>query len=181
MNIKKGPWTTISSKSVYKNQWIEVSEDEVIRPDGKEGIFGVVEMQPGVSVLPIDDEGYVYLVKEYKYAVEQETIEVIAGGIDQNESVLAAAKRELKEESGILADEFVDLGRVDPFTSIIKSPNYMFLARQLKFSNSNLEGTEKIEVIKISLDDVFKMVMESKITNGVTVSLILKAKEYLSH
>jgi len=139
MNIKKGLWTITESKKIYENPWISVKEDKVIRPDGKDGIFGVVEMKPGVSVLPLDNEGNVYLTKEYHYAVERETIEVISGGIDKDEDKEDAAKRELQEETGIVATELVDLGVVDPFTSVVVSPNYLYLAKGLAFSEANPE------------------------------------------
>lgn len=181
MNIKKGPWTVTSSRTVYKNPWISVKEDRVIRPDGKDGIFGVVEMKTGVTILPIDDEGNVYLTKEYHYAVERETIEAISGGINKDESKEDAAKRELKEETGITANEWIDLGVIDPFTNVIVSPNYMFLAKGLEFSKSNPEGTESIKVIKVSMKEAIQWVMESKITHGATTTLILKAKDYLGY
>lgn len=179
MNIKKGQWTVVNSKAVYKNPWINVREDKVVRPDGKEGIFGVVEMKPGVSVLPIDDKGNVYLTKEYHYAVERETIEAISGGIDKDENKIEAAKRELKEETGIIANNWIDLGVVDPFTSVVVSPNYLYLARDLKFSEAKPEVTENIIVIKVLMKEAIQMVMDSKITHGGTTTLILKAKDYL--
>lgn len=174
MNIKKGPWTVVDSKNVYTNPWINVKEDKVIRPDGKDGIFGVITMKPGVSIMPIDDKGNVYLTKEYHYAVERETIEAISGGIDSNESKLEAAQRELLEETGIEAKEWIDMGAVDPFTSVINSPNNLFLAKNLSFSKANPEGTEKIKIIKVSFKQATDWVMQSVITHSATVALILK-------
>jgi len=173
-----GPWKIKDSQEKYKNSWIRVREDQVIRPDGKDGIFGVVEMVAGVSVLPLDDEGFVYLTKEFHYAVEQEIIEAVSGAIDKNETSIEAAKRELKEELGIEAEEWIDLGMVNPFTTVIKSPATIYLARKLHFSGSNPESTEKINIIKVKFDDALKMVMESEITHGPSCVLILKAAEY---
>ena len=123
---KNGPWRVIESAVKYENPWISVREDKVLRPDGKEGIFGVVNMVPGVSVLPVDDEGNVYLVKEYKYGTEKETIEVISGGYEAGEDRLGAVRRELKEETGLEAAEIIELGFIDPFTSVINCPNYLY-------------------------------------------------------
>lgn len=175
----KGPWKVTNSKNIYKNPWISVKEDEVIRPDGTKGIFGVVEMKPGVTILPYDDRGNVYLTKEYHYAVERETIEAISGGIDENEDKLEAAKRELEEETGIIASELIDLGVIDPFTTVVVSPNHLFLAKGLNFSEANPEETEDIKVIKTPMTEAIKMVMDSKITHGASVAVILKAKDYL--
>ena len=174
MNIKKGPWTVVDSKNVYSNRWINVKEDKVIQPDGKDGIFGVITMKPGVSIIPIDDQGYVYLTEEYHYAVERETMEAISGGINNNESKLEAAKRELLEEAGIQAKEWVDMGVVDPFTSVINSPNSLYLAKNLSFSKANHDGTEKIKIIKVSFNKAVDWVMQGVITHSATVALILK-------
>lgn len=174
-----GPWKIKSTEQKYKNPWISVHEDQVIRPDGEDGIFGVVEMVGGVSVLPLDEEGYVYLTKEFRYAIKKDSIEVISGGIDKNEKVIDAAKRELKEETGIIADEWIDLGTVNPFTSVVKSPAIIYLARQLHFVKADPEATEKIEILKIKFEDAVDMVMESEITHGASCILILKAARYL--
>lgn len=174
-----GPWKIKTSVVKYKNPWIKVREDKVIRPDGKSGIFGVVEMVPGVSVLPLDDQGFVYLVKEFHYAIEQNGIEVVGGAIDKNESVLHAAKRELREELGIKAEEWIDLGLLNPFTSVVKSTANLYLARKIKFYEASPEGTEKISIVRIKLEDALKMVMKSGITHGQSCVLILKAVEFL--
>lgn len=174
-----GPWKIKNSQEKYKNPWIYVREDQVIRPDGKDGIFGVVEMVAGISVLPLDDDGFVYLTKEFHYAIGGDSTEVSGGAIDQGETSLAAAKRELKEELGIEADEWIDLGTVNPFTTVIKSPSTIYLARKLHFSEANWEGTEKIETVKIKFEAALEMVMQSEITHGPSCVLILKAAEYL--
>ena len=181
MKKQNGPWQIGGSKEVYKNPWIRVREDQVIRPDGKDGIFGVVEMVPGVSVLPIDDQGFVYLTEEFHYAVEQNSIEVVSGGIDQGEEPIGAAKRELKEETGIKAKEWIDLGLVNPFTTVVKSPAQLYLAKDLSFSDANPEGTEKIKILRVKFEEVVQMVMDSKITHGPSVSLILKADRFIKN
>ena len=174
-----GPWKIKDSQVKYKNPWISVREDQVIRPDGKDGIFGVVEMVAGASVLPLDDDGFVYLTKEFHYAIEQDSVEVVSGAIDEGETALEAAKRELKEELGAEADEWIDLGRMNPFTTVVKSPATMYLAKGIKFSEADPEGTEKIDLVKVKFDDAVKMVMDSEITHGQSCVLILKASEYL--
>lgn len=180
-NIKKGPWTVIDSKIVYQNPWIKVREDKVIRPDGNEGIVGVVEMKHGISVLPIDKDGNVYLTKEYHYAVEAETIEAVSGGIDKNESKENAAKRELKEELGITASELINLGKILPLTSLVDITNHLFLARDLEFYNAKPEGTEIIKTVKVSIKKAVEMVFDGTICDGTSVALILKAREYLKY
>ena len=174
-----GPWKIKSSKEAYKNPWIRVREDQVIRPDGQDGIFAVVEMVPGVSVLPLDDEGFVYLTSEFRFAVAMDSIEVVSGAIDEHESEIDAAKRELLEETGLTADEWIDLGKINPFTSVVHSPARMYVARHVHLSESNPEGTEKIQILKIKFEEALRMVMASEITHGPSSVLILKAAEYL--
>lgn len=179
MTRKNGPWTINESVTKYKNPWMEVQEDQVIRPDGKPGIFGVVKMKPGVSVLPVDNQGFVYLTKEFRYAVEEETIEVVSGAIDHDEAPLQADKRELSEELGIEAKEWIDLGVVHQFTSAIHSPDTLFLARGLSFTNSQQDGTETIELVKIKFEEVVNMVQNNDISHGLSGLLILKAHNYI--
>lgn len=176
---KNGQFIIKKSVQKYKNKWIEVVEDQVIRPDGKNGIFGVIKMIGGVSVLPLDEEGYVYMTEEFHYAIGIKDIETASGGLDGNEEPIETAKRELKEELGIEAREWIDLGLVNPFTTVIKSPQKIFLARKLAFGQDNQEDTEDIKLVKVKLEEAVKMVMDSVITHGPSCVLILKAKEYL--
>ncbi len=180
---KKRNGQFIIKKSIqkYKNPWIEVVEDQVIRPDGKSGIFGIVKMVNGISVLPLDKNGYVYLTKEFHYAISKVHIETVSGGIDKNEKPIEAARRELKEELGIEAKEWIDLGLVNPFTTVVKSSARMFLARKLKFEKDDQEATENIKLVKVKLEKVVKMVMNNIITHGPSCVLILKADKYLKN
>ncbi|MFA5925353.1 MAG: NUDIX hydrolase [Parcubacteria group bacterium] len=169
----------LSSKNIYINPWIKVREDKVIQPGGKEGIFGVVEMKAGSTVLALNSKNEAYLIKEYKYAIERESIELVSGGLDGNETALDAAKRELKEETGIDAGRWIDLGVVDPFTTVIKSPNHMFLALDIKEGRQFLEEGERLKVMKHPFEEVIRMVMDSEITHSASCACILKAARYL--
>src|SRR5689334_6151754 len=110
-----GPWKVLASREVFRDPWFAVFRDEVIRPDGKPGTYCYAEVKPGSAVLPLDADGSVYLVEEFRYAVGCETLEVVGGGAEPGEDPLATGRRELKEELGIEADEWTDLGRVDAY------------------------------------------------------------------
>lgn len=180
MARRHGPWTIEAGEQKYKNGWIEVVEDRLTKPDGQPGSFTTILMKPGVSVLALDTDNFVYLTSEFRYAIGRDSIEVVSGGVDDGEEPLAAAKRELREELGIEAVEWSSLGLVNPFTSIIKSPAHLFLARGLSFFDVEREGTEIIEVIRLKLDEAVEMVMESEITHGPSCVLILKALRHLA-
>lgn len=179
MELRKGLWQITHSSEKYQNPWIKVTEDQVIRPDGKPGIYGTIHIKKGVNILPLDDQGFVYLTEEYRYALERESVEVANGGIDEDEQPLPAAQRELQEELGIQAEEWTYLGAIDQFTSLVFSPVHLFLARKLSFTSKSPEGTEQIKEIKIPFEEAVKMVMDGKITHAPSCVLILKVKELL--
>jgi ADP-ribose pyrophosphatase len=173
-----GPWQVHATREVYHDQWIRVEQDQVTRPDGKPGTFCVVHIQPGVTVLAVDDDGRAHLAEEFHYAVGRRTLEAVSGGIDEGEEPEAAARRELKEELGIEAAEWIELGRVDPFTSMVLSPARLFLARRLTFGKTDREGTEVIRRVEMPLADAVAAVMEGKITHAPSCVAILKADRW---
>jgi len=170
-----GPWTIVKSQQVYGDRWIAVRKDDVIRPDGKPGTHSVVNVKPGVTVLPMDDGGSVYLTEEFHYAVGRVTLEAVSGGIESEEAALETAKRELREELGIEAAEWIEMGVVDPFTASVVSPTRLYLARRLRFGEHAPEGTELIKCINMTLDEAVRKVFASEITHAPSCVVILKA------
>jgi ADP-ribose pyrophosphatase len=169
-----GPWKITASNQVYQDPWLTLRRDEAIRPDGAPGTHVVVQIKPGVSVLPLDDAGFVYLTDEFHYAVGRHTLEVVSGGIDPGEDALATAQRELREELGITAATWTPLGLVDPFTSTVTSPTQLFLAQGLRLGEHELEGTERIQCVKMSLTDAVAAVQDGRISHAPTAILIFK-------
>ncbi len=173
------PFQLKSSEVKYQNPWITVREDAVVRPGGGDGIFGVVTMADGVTVLPIDDDDNVYLAQEYKYAVERETYEAISGGIDGDETPEQAALRELAEETGFRAREIIPLSYIDPYTTIVKSRNYCFLVKVAERGETRLDDGEIINVVKVPFETAVKWAMNGKISHGASVATILRAKIFI--
>jgi ADP-ribose pyrophosphatase len=174
-----GPWKITGTKQVYQDPWLSLRRDDVLRPDGAPGTHVVVQIKPGVSVLPIDDGGCVYLADEFHYAVGRNTLEVVSGGIDPGEDALTAAQRELREELGITAARWTSLGAVDPFTSTVVSPTQLYLAQGLTFGKHEREGTEFIRCVKVTLAEAVAAVRHSRITHAPSAVLILKAHLHL--
>ncbi len=179
MPEKRGPWTILKKKVVYKDPYLEVRKDKIINPSGTTGTFSVINAKHGVSVLPIDDRGFVYLVNEFKYALGDYSISAASGGIEGKERPLRTAKRELMEELGIKAKKWKHLGCVHPFTTFIFSESHLFIAQDLSFFKPQNDDGEIIEPVKIKFDKAVDMVMKNKITHTPTIALILKAKELL--
>jgi len=175
MERKHGPYTIKGSERLYKDHFVEFRVDDVVKPDGKPGNYATLRMLPGVSVVALDDEGFVYLVKMFRYAVGRESVEAVTGGVEEGESEEEAARRELREEVGIVADELLDLGLVDAVTSQVFSPSRVYLARGLKFTETDREEAERMETVRLPLDEAVEMVMDGRITQATTGVLIMKA------
>ncbi len=175
-----GPWKITGTQQVYQDPWLSLRRDDVIRPDGAPGTHVVVHIKPGVSVLPLDDAGFVYLTDEFHYAVGRNTLEVVSGGIDPGEDAVTAARRELREGLGITAATWTHLGVADPFTATVLSPTQLYLAQGLTFGQDEREGTELIRCVKLALAEAVAAVMESRITHAPSCVLVLKTHVLLS-
>ena len=172
--IERGPWKIAATREIYRDPWIAVRVDEVVRPDGEAGIHSIIHIRPGVCVLALDAEGNVYLTEEFHYAVGRVTIEGVSGGIESGEPPLEAARRELREELGIVAAKWTELGLVDPFTANVVSPTALFLAEELTFVETAHEGTELIRCVRVSLAEAIRMISDGKITHAPTCVLLLR-------
>lgn len=174
-----GPWKIEESTRKFKGEFIEVYEDRVINPKGKPDTYATVTTKPGAAVLPIDDDGVIYLARQFRYAIGGESIEAASGGVDDGESDEEAARRELREELGIEASEFVDLGILHSNTSLMREQSHLFLAFSLTFKEPRRDDSEEMSIVSMSLDEAVTLVMENEIFSTVTCALILMAKEYL--
>jgi len=178
-NQRRGPFTITSTREVYRNPWIAVREDKVQNDSGREGLFGVVDLVPGVSVLAVDENQRIPLIREFKYAYNDHTLELVSGGIDEGEQPLEAAKRELTEETGLVASEWETLGVITPFTTVIDSPNHMFLATGLSHGPAKPDDWEALEVVWLGLGEAVEQVMAGQIPHGGSCVAILKAARML--
>lgn len=169
-----GPWKIIDSEEVYRDPWIHVRRDNVVRPDDQKGTHCVVHMKPGVCVVALDEDGFVYLTDEFHYGIGRDSLEGVSGGIETGESALSTAQRELEEELGLKAERWTDFGSVDPFTTIVVSPTQLYLAEELAEGVRQPEGTELIRLVKMPLSEAVSQVMSGHITHGPTCTLILK-------
>lgn len=176
----KNPWKTLSSKQVYRNPWIKVREDRVIRPDGQDGIFGVVEIRPAVIIIPLNERKETYLIGQWRYTINSYSWELPAGLVEEGESPLMTAKRELLEEAKLKANQWSRLGYFYLANGALNQKAYIFLARGLSpMRNSIGDPTEKLKIKKIPFRKAINLVMENKITDDLSITAILKAKEFL--
>jgi len=168
-----GPWKIKSTEQIYRDPFLQLTLDQVVRPDGNDGQHIVVHIKPGVCVLAMDDQQHVYLTDEFHYAVGCHSIEAVSGGIEPGEDPDLTARRELQEEIGLEADTWELLGTVDPFTTIMKSPTRMYLATGLTEVETDPEGTEQIQRVRVPLSKAVEMVKAGEITHAPSCVLIL--------
>jgi 8-oxo-dGTP pyrophosphatase MutT (NUDIX family) len=160
---------------MYENPWIKISHEEVITPKGTDGIYGVVHFKNiAIGVVPIDDEGNTWLVKQSRYTLNQHTWEIPEGGCPKNEEPINAAKRELEEEVGLKAKDWQELMRMHLSNSVTDELCVVFVARNLFAGEQQLEATEDIEVKKLPLTEAIEMVKRGEITDGITVAALLR-------
>jgi ADP-ribose pyrophosphatase len=172
-----GPWLIHATHETYQDPYVRLWVDQVTRPDGRLGQHVVVEMKPGVCVLAMDDDDHVYLTSEFHYAVGRVSLEGVSGGIEPGEDPLETAQRELAEELGLQATEWEYLTTVDPFTTIIRSPTRLYLARGLTSCPTQQEGTEVIDLVKLPLRQALDHIQSGEISHAPTcVGLLLSAE-----
>ena len=154
--------------------------DRVVLQNGEHTLREVVEHPGGVTIIPIDEEGYVYCVRQFRYPMSEHLLEMPAGKLEQSEEPLQCAIRELSEETGISAKEYVDLGKVYPSPGFCRETLYIYMARGLSFGTPHPDTNEFLDVEKLHIDELVRLVMANEITDAKTVIAVLKAKHILS-
>lgn len=171
----QNPWTTLSTREVYRNPWIAVSESEVLNPQGGPGIYGVVHFQNrAIGVVPIDDEGYTWLVGQFRYALDTYEWEIPEGGCPAGEDPKAAAHRELLEETGLRAERMdLLLDNIALSNSVTDERGSLYVARGLTAGAAAPEDTEDLRVRRLPLSEAIAMVKKGAITDSLSVIALL--------
>lgn len=178
--MEKNPWTKLSSSVVYRNPWITVREDQVLKPNGKPGIYGVVETRIATGVVALDDRNEVYLVGQYRYPTEMYSWEIPEGGTDPGEDPIDAIKRELREEAGVIANSWMQLGGEIHLSNCFSAERgVLFLARDLSVTETSHEDTEVISVKRVPFREALRMVDDGTIVDGMSIMAILRAQRML--
>jgi 8-oxo-dGTP pyrophosphatase MutT (NUDIX family) len=177
MREEENPWKTKHSEVKYDNPWIKITEHQTINANGGYGIYGVVHFKNiAIGIIPLDENYNTWLVGQYRYPLQQYSWEICEGGGLLNEDILDSAKRELKEELGIKANNWSKIMNLHLSNSVSDEIGAIFIAKELSYSNPEPEESEVLQIKKIPFTEVYKMVMDGEITDSLSVSGILKTK-----
>jgi 8-oxo-dGTP pyrophosphatase MutT (NUDIX family) len=171
----QNPWKTLTSRTAYENAWLRVREDQVIRPDGNPGIYGVVEIRPSVGIVALNEHDEMALVGQWRYTVNRYSWEIPRGGSRADEvEIQRAAERELAEEAGVKAAHWQKMGAVDVGNGVLDDVQHLYLATGLSATPTNFDPEEDISIVWKPFDQAVKMALDGTITEVCSIAAILR-------
>jgi 8-oxo-dGTP pyrophosphatase MutT (NUDIX family) len=177
MDEQKNPWHILSGRQVYDNKWINLTEYEVINPSGGNGIYGKVHFKNlAIGILVLDEAFNTYLVGQYRFTLNQYSWEIPEGGGPLEDDPLDSAKRELMEETGLVAHEWTPILRMHLSNSVTDEYAIIYLARKLEQHTATPEETEQLIVKKLPFEEAWQMMENGLITDAMSVAAIQKVK-----
>ena len=167
-------WIRLNSRTVFENDWMAVREDHVRNPNGGENQYGWVHFKNrAVAIVAMDDEQNVWLVGQHRYTLDEWSWELPMGGASTDESLLDAAKRELREETGLTAERWTEVMTLHTSNSITDEVGHVYVAEGLTEGPTDFEETEVLEVRKLPLPDAIEMARSGEITDAISVAALL--------
>jgi 8-oxo-dGTP pyrophosphatase MutT (NUDIX family) len=165
-----GPWTRRSRRVAYDNPWITVWHDEVARPDGSPGVYGVVHFaNRAVGAVILDDDDRVLLVGQHRYTLDRYSWEIPEGGVPEGEAPLDGARREVREETGVEADGWREIVRFDLSNSISDETGVIFAAHVTGHGVASPEPSEEIAIRWVAFDEALAMTIDGRISDAMSI------------
>ncbi len=166
-------WRIGTEKTIYKSKLFSVKEHQITFPNKKKKIYDFVERKPTAVIFPLTSSYELYLISEFRTLHKKFVLEAIAGHINDGELPIDAAKRELKEEAGLMGESWEQLIKIEGSGSVIKSTSYLFLTKGIKEGKQDLDEDEEIKLLKMPLNEAVSKVLKEEITISTTVIGIL--------
>ena len=179
---EQNSWVAQSSELKYTNPWIELTEYKVLNPAGNPGIYGVVAFKNlAIGILPLDEDYNTWLVGQWRFPLNAYSWEIPEGGGPLGIDPLESAKRELKEETGLIAGKYTELGVIHTSNSVCNESGLLYLAQDLTLSEAEPEESEDLQVKKLPFTEAYQMVMDGRITDSLSMVAILKVKVMITN
>jgi 8-oxo-dGTP pyrophosphatase MutT (NUDIX family) len=174
---EKNPWQVLNQQEVYDNKWINVTAYDVINPGGGKGIYGKIHFKNiAIGIIVLDEEMNTYLVGQYRFATDRYSWEIPEGGGPLDADPLESAKRELREETGLVALQWTLLVKMHLSNSVTDEYSIIYLARELEQHTPMPEETEQLVIKKLPFSEAWKMVENGEITDSMTIVAIQQIK-----
>jgi 8-oxo-dGTP pyrophosphatase MutT (NUDIX family) len=174
------PWKLQTSQEIYDNPWLTLHEDKVINPGGGISLYGKINFKNlAIGIIPLDQDNNTWLVGQYRYVPDCYSWEIPMGGGDLNTQSLESAKRELREETGLIANDWQELMKLHTSNSVSDERGLVYIARDLTQGETEFEETEELLIQKLPVDEAIERVLEGEITDAISVAGLLKLKHTL--
>jgi 8-oxo-dGTP pyrophosphatase MutT (NUDIX family) len=169
------PWKPQSCKKIYENPWFALDEEDVINPAGGLSHYGRISFKNlAIGIIPLDENNNTWLVGQYRYVPDYYSWEIPMGGGPLNIDPLISAKRELKEETGLIANDWQELMKLHTSNSVTDERGLVYVARDLTQGETEFEETEELLIQKLPFEDAVERVLSGEITDAISVAGLLK-------
>jgi len=175
--ITDNPWRTHASQEVFDNPYVKIIRHEVTRPSGQPGVYSVINFKRvAVAIIPVDEEGCTWLVGQYRYPHDTYEWEIPEGGAEPGEDPEDCARRELREEAGLIAGTLTPILHMQLSNSTTNEISHSFLDTHLALTNSDPDETEQLAIHRLPLTEAYDMVLRGEIRDALSVASLLKLK-----
>ncbi|MBC6427079.1 MAG: NUDIX hydrolase [Ekhidna sp.] len=181
LELHENSWITHATREIYDNPWIRLTEHDVTNPGGGKSLYGKVHFKAfAIGIIPMDENNNTWLVGQHRYPLNEYSWEIPMGGGALDLPRLDSAKRELKEETGLSAAYWIELCKIHLSNSVSDEVGYAYLAQDLIQGETEFEETEKLDIRKISFQEVLKMTEKGEITDSLSVAAIYRLARILN-